>query len=348
MGESKIIDVDYVEVAEEETTTDTSEIIPEVPEVDQPDAAFVNLSNIVAPEQHIEYGKYNTEDLEKYAEGINELTYIELARMKTELEANHKAMTELKGLIDTIGSMPMEDTMNRRMIQENVLRQGGVDSDLESFMKEYDDIMARITFLQGKTDEALAQYGTDNHGTKFFTEQMLILLNKKIGLLDPDALDYTQKKAMFEKAIEVFSDRTNFDYLSNKIRITLSNKRTMKAFFTAHKENSNSRPAYMSDLLKHFTKDQLEKVTSHLNKIFEIAPSDMDLLLYVFSRICKLEEDSGKDNYVKVFVLNILDLIEEAYDYTEVAELIGKIRAVLREINPHIDYRLETTSEADN
>lgn len=334
MDEKKIIDADFVEIAEDVSEEVSSE------ETSYP--AFDNLNDIVAPEQHIEYGKYNTEDLEKYAEGIDDLTFIELARMKNELEANHKAMTELKGLIDTIGNMPMEDKMNQRMVQENVLRQGGVDSDLETFLKEYDDIMARITFLQGKTDEALAQYGEEKHGTKFFTDQMLILLNKKISLLDPESLDYNQKKTMFEKAIEVFSDRANYDYLIQKIRITVSNKRTMKAFYDAHKENTNSRPFYMSDLLKHFTKDQLGKVTDHLNKIFEVSASGIDLLLYVFSRICKQEADSGKDNYVKVFVLNILDLIECAYDYTDVSELVGKIHSVLIEVDPCATYRVIT------
>lgn len=320
----KVIDVDFTPVdnSPEEATTEvipTEEPTTEV-ESTVEERVSDNMKGIVDAANELEYAKYNTEDLDKYLASMGELNYVELTQLQTSLKNDMGKLEETKTIVDALNNMKLDDSMNREVMQTNVLQGAGISDDIKTFNEQYPRLKFEYDRTLAQIEEELKRYETeDAKGTQFFTAQMVEVMEKKIAKFE--ASNNPQAPMMIKKyqtAINAFRNRDNFSYLENAIKTTLSNKRTMRSFWKDCKDKmlnkSNSISFYMSDLKKSFNDDQIGRLVEFLTNGMKLSLTEIHLLLFVFSRVLKRVDD-GCDTYVKVFVLNILDYMADGYDY---------------------------------
>lgn len=338
IDESKIIDAEFTPV---ETSNETVESSP-VAEAPTTNPISENMEGVVNTTNELQYAKYNTADLDKYLESMGELNYVELTQLETSLKRDMTQLEETKTLVDALREMKLDDSMNREMMQTNVLLNAGIQDDVWTFNEQYPKLKFEYDRTLERITEELKRYDSEEKkGTRFFTEQMVEILQKKLAVFETpteDGLIASKNEMMAKKyhaAIEAFTNRDDFSYLENAIKTTLSNKRTMRAFWKDCREKvvskSNAISFYMSDLKKSFNDDQIGRLVEFLTNAMKLSLTEIHLLFFVFSRVLK-KADEGCDTYVKVFVLNILDYMSDGYDYYERPESTKDEATFLKDI----------------
>src|SRR5574343_34343 len=294
------------QMAEENTSPITEEEKEEEPKdaVEKIDSTNVIEKDISG--DTTEENKFVLTDLINIKEAASTFNYIETARMKTRILQEYDNFKMAKTLLESIENMNNVDSTNRKILRENVVADTKYKKDADGFLAEYDENDKRFNDTIAALDARTAEFDDTPKTSSFLTGQMEDSINKRIkerkakGFNDSDYLIvyYTYVK-------NVYMNRTNLDYIRHKASIGYI-VRKYKSELKNRKEDSIKK--CRKELNTVFTINQIHKFEEVLLKLFNNDDKAETLFMYHMYKLIAAEKDSGKYNWIKVMIMNVLDI----------------------------------------
>lgn len=226
------------------------------------------------------------------------------------------------------------ENLGTRLAMQNELSKfiGEADSrEVMQFYDSYEENMEKLEQVRAAAAAHVEQY-KKNPSTRRVNGEMLEALAKKItDLKDSANYDYTKKR--IGNISDGFENRINLNYLANRFNIMLQNKKFLREL------KNKLLPDYdlsnLKDLLSIPVQySELEIVKYYLDCTMEPYTS---IIMIMLDRIARAERQSGNDVWVKVFILNFLDIDAHAFDIMPVDEYIAAIKNTFSPIFSKVD-----------
>lgn len=292
-------------------------------------------------ETTVVYGKYHFDDIEKYIAEIDSISFLEAVNMIKSIDRNLQQLEFMKSTLDGLynrnpdapiekdpetGLYVKQDNLGADIASKNLLEESDdMADDANDFYANYNYNVEKMTelkaLLQKKVDDAEGQ-----HSTKYINDEMVRMLEKRLRLLDENVMNYAWHKRRYENILAAFSDRTNLDYLTNRIGIMLRNKSFIRDLKKELKNYSNTHFRALRRIAKS---DQIEVLEYYLGCTMFSKVSGA-IVMVALNRIAKAELASGKDAWVKVLLLNIVDIHKKYFDIGEPNEYLTAITDHIR------------------
>lgn len=292
-------------------------------------------------ETTVVYGKYHFDDIEKYIAEIDSISFLEAVNMIKSINRNLQQLEFMKSTLDGLynrdpdapiekdpetGLYVKQDNLGADVASKNLLAESDdMADDANDFYANYNYNVEKMTelknLLQKKVDDA-----EDRHSTKYINDEMVRMVEKRLRLLDENAMNYAWHKRRYENILAAFSDRTNLDYLTNRIGTMLQNKSFIRDLKKEFKNYSNTHLRALKRIAKN---DQIEVLEYYLGCTM-FSKAGGAIVMFALNRIAKAELASGKDAWVKVFLLNIVDIHKKYFDIGEPNEYLTAITDHIR------------------
>ena len=316
-----------------------NEIMPEEITTVEPNEEAVTPStdNVVkSADEAVVYGKYRFEDIEEYIEHIDEISFLEATTMIKGIDRNLNSLESMKMNLDILferdPEAPVEpdpetglyvttEQLGASVASKNLLEQSDeMAADANDFYANYKynvETMNRLkTLLQKKIDAAEGQCST-----KYINDEMIRMLEKRLRLLDPQEPNYEWRKRRFTNILAAFSDRNNLNYLQNRATTMLQNKAFVRDL---KRELKDYKTRHLKALKRIAKLDQLSLIEYYLGCCMNSSVAGATLMI-ILNKIALAEVRSGNDAWVKVLVLNIVDIHKRFYDIGDGSKYLEKI-----------------------
>ena len=265
-----------------------------------------------------EPNKFALTDLDNIKATIPSLNYIETGRMRSRVSGEYDKFKMAKTLLESIENMNNVDNTNRKILRENVVADTKYKKDADGFLAEYDENAKRFDDVLATLDARTAEFDDTPKTSSFLNGQMEDSINKRIkerkakGFNDSDYLIvyYTYVK-------NVYTNRTNLDYIRHKASFGYV-IRKYRSELKNRKEDSIKK--CRKELNTVFTINQIHKFEEVLLKLFYNDDKAETLFMYHMYKLIAAEKDSGKYNWIKVMIMNVLDIEGGIYDLEPSAE----------------------------
>ena len=314
--EIKTADVDVVEEDASSVQSFSSEDIDGIkeksnilPELDHASLEGMNFAELQAMLNSLKKSRDNAKMTMEYID--------EYKKMKTPLE-------ELAKTLEETNSTQKLDTLNLNQFQK----------EIEQFEKEYDEV-------QEKTEKAISEisqeiekrYGDVEKTSSFILSQMIELIEKKeSGLLqqvekieaseanDSEKLakrtKISAKQAQLATMKKALNDRVEMTYWTNRF----SNPQVLRKLWKEVSKNYDKAfRESIKYLCRYFKINDLNTVrtTILLSNTCPGAQIAIACIFYELYKNLRFERDSFRSWYGRVFIMNILDYVQGAYDFHE-------------------------------
>lgn len=277
--------------------------------------AEVNTQEEITP-QEVE----NAEDLRNsYAiEGVDELitaipklNYMKLINLKNDMERQLEYLDSTKSLMDSLENMESVDELGKKVAISNILNDPEYKNDAAALRETYEPNKARLATILDAVKLELTKYDDIKKGTKFYTELFISNLEEAIVNLTKNSKDTT----IFDNALDAF--KTRGDVNRGCIPFILNYTSDMKICdikMEVIKNPFKCIAKYENQFSTIFNKEDFEMFRSYIKEKFENSERSITTFLNDLGRIAKKEKETGKYNYVKVFVMNCIDIVKDIYD----------------------------------
>jgi hypothetical protein len=250
---------------------------------------------------------------EEYLDSLDNKSVIELVSIKRKAEINIKEYTEAKNIIDGISHLNLEDDVNRNLMKSNILTEKGFNDELKSFNENYPERIEFLNNIISKVDNIINNYGDDINQASFLTKEMLRSLDQKLERFNKEDLNYDLTIRKFNTVRYAFSNRTEITYLTNKADSFIKNKKNVKSY-RKFKNSVNFRKTIYKDIYKVFNEDIINRFITYLKEYYKDDDIGLTLFIVFISKIIENEKDKGYDAWIKVLILNISDIKNNAFD----------------------------------
>lgn len=252
-------------------------------------------------------------DNEHIKDEIASMNFIEVNKFKSDLALELENLKNAKEMIDAIDNIEIPDELNRKVAIENILNDNEYKEDAKNFLNSYDKNVEYLNELISLCEERSKVFDIIEKTSSFFNNEMVDILNKKIkNMIEKNSLtENAEVLEPFRIALDVFSNRQNIDFikeLSQKNGAVKKCKRDIQHARAKTIKNS------IKSLTMFFNKNQLAILERYLMKTWD---NDTDAVLSFLTHLAKsisYEKKSGKYNYIKGFIMNILDIEAGIYD----------------------------------
>lgn len=247
-------------------------------------------------------------------ESIPTLNFVELNNLKKDLKTQIENLEGAMNLINSIDNMGNVDDTNKKIMAENILNDNEYKEDSEAFKAAYPTNKQKLDAIMTAIEEKAKEYDVIEKTTQFFTEQMIESINKKIDrintLTDP-SLNNKMVLKVLNRNLEAFKTRHLLDYIAgraskeyivNKLRKELRNNQK-----TCVKISKGEFGSILS----------LSHVAAFEQYVLELFDNDefaTNLFMYHLARTIRSEFETGNYIFVKLLVLNVIDIQANIYD----------------------------------
>lgn len=277
------------------------------------------------------YEKYGLKELDEYIKDIENLSYLELVSLRNQMHGNIDRIESCKASMDQLKSVAVQ--LNSAAAMANCLDHYGIDLTADEFYEMYDLYMPKMKQITDLCSISIKGIGPRANSTKYMTGNMILVLEKRLFSLDStDAANASRIKELTTN-IDIYKNRTDFTWISKKLTNMIQNKKQLRLMAKALTSGTVSDT--FGTLAQHFAPVNLGGFVTYLQDRLEYEDGDILALLYCLNRILDVKASGGEETWVKVFVLNISDIMGNIYDLKVTAdELQESLDSMLNKLLP--------------
>lgn len=285
------------------------------------DVAKADLKEM-ADEAHAVYGAYSMEDIDNYIAKLDTLTHIECASMLKEVRNHKTSMESLKQLYDGLKGIESTDESSigtdlALQNAEDALHEQNPEDDfsLKKFGEEFDSNMAALNRLE-EALEAKVKEGESKYSSKFYNDEMIQMIEKRIRLLREDDPNYEYHLKRYNVVLNAVRNRLDHNYLLKRFIGFSQNKKIRRELVTAI-QVKNWDVKSLKGFRRLINEETLTNVQYYFINLFGVYAK---IMMVALNRVLLSEEKTGKDTWAKQLVLNASDIVLEMFDLTDVDE----------------------------
>lgn len=277
------------------------------------------------------YEKYGLKELDEYIKDIENLSYLELVSLRNQMHGNIERIESCKTAMDQLKSAAVQ--LNSAAAMANCLDHYGIDLTADEFYEMYDLYMPKMKQITDLCSINIKGIGPRANSTKYMTGNMILVLEKRLFSLDStDAANASRIKELTTN-IDIYKNRTDFTWIGKKLTNMIQNKKQLRLMAKAL--TSGTVSDIFGTLAQHFAPVNLGGFVTYLQDRLEYEDGDILALLYCLNRILDVKASGGEETWVKVFVLNISDIMGNIYDLKVTAdELQESLDSMLNKLLP--------------
>lgn len=281
---------------------------------------------IADPESDAENGESEDEeeltDEEKNRidfETLKTLPYIELYSQKSQAKAQVEELTSSKSMMDQIGDLSQDDSAAIIAQMDEAEKLKYKDS-VNSFYTQYPSMYAEAHRIETLLAKMVSIFSRDLVASTTFISQSMVeaaeVRKAKIMAANPVPINRDNLVKRLDTTKNAYADRTNFDFLFNKLRYPNQTLETYKKFVHDGPEaalkfiNSTFMPVFNDQNMAKFRNafKSICMVGKEFEARMEVTDVTVFFLTYWLAKMYEKEYQSGKCAYVKTFVMNFYDL----------------------------------------
>jgi hypothetical protein len=265
-----------------------------------PEVEKVQIENV---DIRKEYELKGTEDI---IEGIPTLNYLKLTNLKHDMQKQLEMLESSKKLIDSLESMSTVDELGKKVAIANILGDKEYREDTKIFTDTFEDNRNKILSVLDAIDLEMKKYDDIQKGTKFYTDLYIDNLKEVIEKLtnSPKSVE------SFIYALDAFTNRTSVEFIKNYTKSYAVCDIKMNII----KNRDKCIRLYLEAFSKLFTNYQIGIFEKYISEKFENDDRVIKTFLTDLGKIINKEKQTGKYNYVKVLVMNVVDIVNDTYD----------------------------------
>jgi len=272
------------------------------------------------------FGAYSMNDIDDYIKKLGTLTHIECAGMLKSVKSHREEMKNIKSMYDNLKALEQSELGTDLAVQnaEDQIKANNPndkDFDLESFAANYDANMEALDRLQKALEDKVKE-GEEKYSSKFYNDEMIQMLEKRISLLNPDDINYEYNLKRYNVVLNAVQNRTDHNYIIKRL-INMGMNKKIRREFLAEMRTKELNIGKMKGLKRLANSDTLTNVEhfmvmhfGHYAKVF----------LMALNRILLSEERTGKDTWAKQIILNASDLELGMFDLMDPKEYARKLQ----------------------
>lgn len=282
----------------------------------------IDNSSVNIIEKHLNENSPSTKfaliDIDKLVANVSEMNFIEASRMKQRINQEYENFKMAKNLLDSINNMNNIDTMNRKILETNILNNTEYKEDSEAFMSEYDANVERFEALVAALDTRIAEYDSINKTSGFMNTELVNSIDKRIKEYhEAGMLDESNTMKYLATTRKIYNNRDDLSYIKNKASIAHIVKK-YRSEIKNHEDECVKK--LRKGFLQYFTTKQMEIFENKLLDLFNQDSHATILFMYHMYRIMDAEKNTALYNWCKVFIMNVLDIEAKIYDLSTPAD----------------------------
>ncbi len=239
------------------------------------------------------------------------LNFIELSRLQSNVEKELENLVGAMNLLKSLESMKNIDEVNRKVAAENILHEKEFKEDSAHFKEYYPGNLKKLTDIKEAIKKELEKFDGIVKGTKFLTDQMVDTLIKNINKLSSIENKNSRVLKIVNITLAAYQNRTDLSYIEKKAHLEYIIS-GIKKDLKNHKDKCSKNAR--KEFLLIFTQDQIDIFEKYMTEIFMGNEDATNAFVYHMAKIIKSEKNTGYYNYIKVLVMNILDITAGTYD----------------------------------
>lgn len=256
--------------------------------------------------------KFALIDIEKMIELVPSLNYIEAARLNQKVKKELENFKMAKTLLDAINGMDNLDPMNKKIASENALSDTSYKEDTQKFLEEYDNNIERFNMVTTELENRMKEFDSIPKTSKFLDDQMIDSLSKRIA--ENQEKNVLPDSAIMQNLIltkSIYENRDDLSYIERKAHVGYIITKYYKALKNHPEEElKKTKNAF----LRIFNAKQLQIFENKILELFDSDEGATNLFMYHLYKIVNAEKDSGLYNWVKVLIMNVIDIEANIYD----------------------------------
>lgn len=262
------------------------------------------------------YEKYGLKELDAYIKDIENLSYLELVSLRNQMHGNIERIESCKAAMDQLKSAAVQ--LNSAAAMANCLDHYGIDLTADEFYEMYGLYMPKMKQITDLCSISIKGIGPRANSTKYMTGNMILVLEKRLFSLDSTNAANASRIKELTTNIDIYKNRTDFTWIGKKLTNMIQNKKQLRLMVKALASGTVSD--IFGTLAQHFAPVNLGGFVTYLQDRLEYEDGDILALLYCLNRILDVKASGGEETWVKVFVLNISDIMGNIYDLKVTAE----------------------------
>lgn len=254
---------------------------------------------------------------------IDSYNYVELGIMDMNLRKEISNLESTKTIMDSYDNLTELNDLTKNIMSENVMDVKGIEKERETFLAEYEVYKKGYEELMEYITENYKKYEGDTKSTSFLTSQLVETINKRKTKLenDPDAIGNLEIKYL-EKSMEIYSDRTNLEYIERKLKNAAAIKKLKKSYLS---ESRKTIRKAIHSLRGVFNQEQILAFEESMIEIF----GDRfigDLFVIHMAHLYKTEARHNDHLRIRILIMNILDIKNDIFDIGNAEEYKNTIK----------------------
>lgn len=267
------------------------------------------------------------EYFEKTCEEIEEMNFIEVIKINNEFRYHKDSLEKAKESVEQIVRLQEEmmksaesDSNLTNAIMEADAQSSHELDDLKAFLDSYDDTMGKLNALIEKSDERIHAFDDVEKTSSYLNNSMVEVIDKKLNGIKDDGSTKTKQMLTYYKEIrKIYEDRTNVDFLLERIGTKKIEVRRLKTSLKKDKSGNTlaaTQKKVVGLLSKSFNTNLLVRAEEYLTELFG-GEDEAFFFQYVLALIYEREKTHGKygkHKWVEVLFMNIIDICTNKYD----------------------------------
>lgn len=248
---------------------------------------------------------------------FRKLPFIDLYTKHAELVEQRDQMKSIKGMVDQMKSGSFPGGNDLQIPVMNALdNSGNLDQSAKEFLDQYDELMAESERIIKCAETVLMEYNKEQiNSSTFLANSLCESIDEKIGTMKES--DHENKAFIIKRMSKIrdaYADRTNYEYLFNKLRYYYNIQSTYKEF---SKMGGSAVIKYLDKTFGGVFKDpKMKKFLTEVTEMVTPVYSLYDVTFFAFwlAKIYEKEYTSGNFTYPKTLIMNVYDAVTGVYD----------------------------------
>jgi len=330
--------LDKAAIVTEDSYTEDKNINHEVaPSIGESQTGTVKMIEDDLAKNDLSQNKFALVDIDEMLNSVSSLNYIEAARIKQKVLKEYENFKMAKNLLDAINGMDKIDPLNKKIASENVLESTEYKEDAQKFLAEYENNIKRFDSIISALDSRMKTFDLIPKTSKFLDDQMIDSLNKRIkeftdkGVIPNSAIMLNLQiiKHIYEHRddLSFIQGKSNIEYMITKYRKLLKN----------HYDDEMKK--VKNEFLRIFNAKQMDTFEKKILELANNQENTANLFMLHLYKIIIAEKADGKYNWVKVLIMNVIDIEAGIYDLdTPKEEYYSKLSDILFKYQSHQVY----------
>lgn len=261
------------------------------------------------------------EEFETYMKSLDELTLLEASTLKRSVDETIQQWKLCKQALDKLGSESVDEKLNNTIVEANILKSIDLDTK-EDFIQDYGRNISRLDRIAEKLLAIIEEHKDEVDSTKYMTEQMITILNRRLGALNKEDPNYeyelkagTTIRKTFEYRLKGSQDIIK--HLATKM-VSYVNTHRKEISKSIREETrlitSGVKTRAIKDLCHQFSENTIAKFMYYLRENMNDSAELVIIFTNFLAHLLKYGKSKGEDSYIKILILDFVDIYNGIYD----------------------------------